>query len=98
MSTDWTTHFDGTVEDRPVKAESYFEGDYFRVHTTLGADYAGNVYSDESSTTIIPPVVKGAAITLEGESLESIRQQLLSEGFSAEAIDEIISHFPRNDS
>jgi hypothetical protein len=93
MTDTWKSIFKGTVENRPVEIEIYDEGGY-RVHTTQGADDPGNVESDGSSTLIIPPTAQGRKISIEGETLEEIREGLRSEGFSESAANEIVGNFP----
>jgi hypothetical protein len=93
MADTWNPIFDGTIENRPVKIEMYDEGGY-RVHTTQGEDDPGTVQSDDSSILIIPPTSKGMQITIEGEAPEDIRNDLVSEGFSAAAADDIVGKLP----
>ncbi|MDP1769304.1 MAG: hypothetical protein Q8L74_10940 [Nitrospirota bacterium] len=85
--------FKGTIEGRPVEIEIYDEGSY-RVHTTQGADDPGSIQSDDSSTVIIPATEQGRKITIEGGAPEEIRKDLLSEGFSNAAANEIVSKLP----
>jgi hypothetical protein len=94
MAETWTLIFDGIIENRPVKIESYDEGVAYRVHTTLGADYPGTVKCDGSSTLIMSPVAKGEPITIEGETREEIRNDLVEEGFSNEAASAIVDKLP----
>lgn len=93
MHGTWTTHHSGSIEGRIVTLETHSDGGY-RVQTTQGEDYAGAVIGDGSSTTIIPPSAKGTPIDIEGETVDELREQLALEGFSSEAIEEIVAHFP----
>ncbi len=90
MADTWKCIFNGMIENRPVEIEIYDEGGY-RVHTTQGADDPGTVESDGSSTLIIPPTEQGRKITIEGETAEEIRNDLLIEGFSETATNEIFA-------
>ena len=90
MADTWKSIFKGTIEGRSVEIESYDEGGY-RVHTTQGADDPGTVQSDGSSTLIIPPTEQGRQITIEGETSKEIHKDLLAEGFTNEAANEIVS-------
>jgi len=89
MADTWKSIFKGTIEGRPVEIESYDEGGY-RVHTTQSADDPGSVQSDGSSTLVIPPTEQGRQITIEGETPEEIRKDLLREGFSETVANEIV--------
>jgi hypothetical protein len=89
----WTTHHSGTVEDRDVTIQTHSDGGY-RVKTTQGEDYDGDVSGDESSTVIIPPSPKGTPLDIDGKTLDEVRKQLSQEGFSDGAISEISGHFP----
>lgn len=89
MADTWKSIFNGTIENRPVEIEIYDEGGY-RVHTTQGADDPGIIESDGSSTLIIPPTEQGRPITIDGETPDEIRNDLLSEGFSEAAVNEIV--------
>lgn len=66
------------------------EGSY-RVHTTQGADDPDTAQSEDSSPFIIPPMEKGSQITFDAESPEETRNALILEGFSEEAVNEIVS-------
>ena len=90
MTDTWKSIFTGTIENRPVKIESYDEGGY-RIHTTQGADYPGLIKTANSSTLIIPPAEKGSVIVIEAESVEELHQELLAEGFSESSANEIIN-------
>jgi len=93
MADTWKSIFNGTIENRPVEIEIYDEGGY-RVHTTQGADNPGTVQSEGSSTIIIPPTEQGRQITIEGETPDEIRKDLLAEGFSEVATNEIVGKLP----
>ena len=93
MTDTWKSIFKGTIENRPVEIEIYDGGGY-RVNTTQGADYPGTVQSDGSSTIIIPPTTQGRQISIEAETTDEIRKDLLAEGFSEAAADEIVSKLP----
>ncbi|WP_180875066.1 hypothetical protein [Stenotrophomonas maltophilia] len=93
MSGTWITHHDGFVEERRVIVQTYSDGGY-RVKTTQGEDDAGDVFGDDSSTLIIPPSSKGSPIDIDGETIDEVREQLTEEGFSEEAITEIVGYFP----
>lgn len=93
MADTWKTIFNGIIESRPVKIEIYDEGGY-RVHTTQGADDSGTVQSDGLSTIIISPTEQGRQITIEGEVPDEIRKDLLAEGFSEAAANEIVGKLP----
>ncbi len=93
MDGTWTTHFDGTIEQRPVVIQTYSEGGYL-VKTTQGEDYDGEVFGDESNTVIVPPSPKGTPIDIDEETVDMVRHQLAVEGFSDEAIALIASYFP----
>jgi len=93
MADTWKSIFNGTIENRPVEIEIYDEGGY-RVHTTQGADDPGTVQSEGSSTIIIPPTEQGRQITIEGETPDEIRKDLLAEGFSEVATNEIVGKLP----
>ncbi|WP_146096707.1 hypothetical protein [Xanthomonas arboricola] len=92
MNEKWTTHFDGEIEGRPVIIKTYSGGGYL-VETTQAEDYEGKVFSDGSSTAIIPPSSRGARIDIDGETIDEVRDQLASENFSEEAIIDILKHF-----
>lgn len=89
MADTWKSIFKGTIEGRTMEIEIYDEGGY-RVHTTQGADDPGTVQSDGSSTIIIPPTEQGRPITIEGETPDEVRRDLLTEGFSEAAANEIV--------
>jgi hypothetical protein len=89
MADTWKSIFNGIIENRPVKIEVYNEGGY-RVHTIQGADDPGTIESDDTSTLIIPPTEQGRKITIEGATADAIRNDLLTEGFSEEAANEIV--------
>ncbi len=89
MTDTWKSSFNGTIENRPVEIEVYDKGGY-RVHTTQGADDPGTIESDDTSTLIIPPTEQGRKITIEGETADEIRNDLLTEGFSEAAASEIV--------
>lgn len=93
MADEWTTHHKGTVGGRPIEVKTYFEGGY-RVCTDQGSDDDGGVVSTDAATAIMPPTSKGRPITIDGETSEEIREQLVGEGFDEEQIDEIVGHFP----
>lgn len=88
----WKSIVKLVIENRPVEIEVYDEGGY-RVHTTQSADDPGTIQSDGSSTIIIPPTEQGRQITIEGETLDEIRKDLLAEGFSEVAANEIVGKF-----
>lgn len=88
----WTSIFVGKIEGRPVNVEAYDEGGC-RVRTTQGADDPGTVKTDGSSTIIMTPTGQGTPIILEG-SLDEIRTDLISEGFSAEGANQIVEKLP----
>lgn len=85
----WESIFTGTIENRHVQILRYDDGGY-KVCTTQGADDPGVVKSDDTSTMIIPPTEKGRKITIEGETAEEIKKDLLIEGFSEMASNEIV--------
>lgn len=89
----WTTHYDGSVEGRSVIVQTHSDGGY-RVKTTQGEDYGGNVFGDESSTAIISPTPRGTRMDVDGETIDEVKEQLTQEGFSESAIIEIVGHFP----
>ena len=89
MADTWKCIYKGTIEGRPVEIEIHDEGGY-QVHTTQGADDPGTIQSEDSSHIIIPPTEKGRQITIDGETPEGIRKDLLAEGFSEESTNEII--------
>lgn len=93
MADTWKSIFKGTIENRPVEIEIYDDGGY-RVQTTQGADDPGTVQSDGSSTIIIPPTEQGRPISIEGETPDKIRKELLAEGFSEAATNEIVGKLP----
>lgn len=93
MNDTWTKHYEGVVEGRRVSVKTYSGGGY-RVSTTQGQENQGDVYSDESSVTIIPSSLVGAPIDIDAESIDEMRGQLVQEGFSADAAAEIVGHFP----
>lgn len=93
MSDIWKSIFKGTIEDRPVEIEIYDEGG-IRIHTTQGADQPDVFETDGYTTLHMPSTEKGRKITIEGEKASDIKKDLLSEGFSEEASDMIISLLP----
>jgi hypothetical protein len=93
MADTWKCIFKGTIENRPVEIEIYDEGGY-RVHITQGADDPGTVQSDGLSTIIIPPMEQGRQIAIDGETPDEIRSDLLAEGFSEAAANEIVGKLP----
>jgi len=93
MADTWKSIFKGTIENRPVEIKVYDEGGY-RVCTTQGADDPGAAQSDGSSTIIIPPTEQGRQIEIEGETPDEIRKDLLAEGFSEAAANQIVGKLP----
>lgn len=93
MFETWITHHDGLIEGRSVTVQTYSEGGY-RVKTVQSVDYAGKVFGDDSSKTIISPTPKGTPIDIDGETIDEVREQLTQEGFSERAAIEIVGHFP----
>ncbi|MBT9161412.1 MAG: hypothetical protein DDT26_02718 [Dehalococcoidia bacterium] len=93
MEDDWIQHFTGEVDGRAVSAESYTGGGY-RVQTTQLGDFAGSYFSDGSSTLIIPPSYTGLPISIEGETLDELREALERESFTRSGVEEIIGYFP----
>lgn len=89
MTDTWKSIFKGTIESRSVEVEVYDEGGY-RVHTTQGEDNSGFVQVDQSSTTIVSPTEKGREITIDGETVDELRKELIAEGFSENAANEIV--------
>lgn len=89
MADRWTRVFEGTAEGRPIEIEVYDEGGY-RVQTTQGDDHPGSVQVDQSSTAIITPTEEGREITIYGETVEALRKELINEGFSENAANEIV--------
>lgn len=93
MAGTWKSIFKGKIENRPVEIEIYDEGGY-RIQTTQGADDPGTIQSDGSSTMVIPPTEQGRPISIEGETPDEICKDLLAEGFSKAAANEIIGKLP----
>ena len=93
MANTWKSIFKGTIENRPVEIKVYEEGGY-RVCTTQGADDPGTAQSDGSSTIIISPTEQGRQIAIEGQASDEIRKDLLTEGFSEAAADQIVDKLP----
>jgi len=93
MADTWKSIFNGTIENRPVEIKVYDEGGY-RVCTTQAADDPGAAQSDGSSTIIIPPTEQGRQIAIEGETPDEIRKDLLAEGFSEAAANQIVGKLP----
>jgi hypothetical protein len=66
----------------------------YRVTTTQKSDYEGNVFGDESSTTIIPPSAAGTKIQLDAETIEELEKELIEHGeFTHEEANSIASMF-----
>jgi hypothetical protein len=95
MADTWKSIFKGTIENRPVEIEIYDDGGY-RVHATQGADDPGTVQSDGSQTVIISPTEQGRSVSIEGETADEILPQLLAEGFSESAANEVIEKLAHN--
>ena len=93
MFGSWTTHHTGEIGGRQVQIKTYSDGGYC-VSTTLGKDYDGEVYGDDSSTVIMPPRSKGEPIDIDAETIDELCAELAEEGFDQASIDEIVSHFP----
>lgn len=93
MASSWTQVFDIEVDRRPVKGEVYIEGDY-KISTTQKNDYEGNVFEDESSKVFMPPHAAGTPIEIEAETLEELKENLITDGeFSDEDAEVIIAKF-----
>ncbi|MCX0444403.1 hypothetical protein [Aeromonas veronii] len=89
MTDIWTSIYKGTIEHHPVEIEIYSGGGY-RVHTTQNEDNPGTIEIDDTSVLINPPTGQGTKITIEGETADEIRIELLTEGFSDAATSEIV--------
>jgi hypothetical protein len=99
MPDTWTTVFESSIAGRSVKGEVYSEGG-FRVLTTQVEDEPGSLQHDNDESTrlhaqtlIISPTPAGAMIVLEGDTFADLRQQLIDNGFSDAAADEIIAKY-----
>jgi len=99
MSDAWRTVFNGIVSSREVTCQIYSEGGY-RVLTTQAEDDPGSIqYDDDQSTRvhrqtmIVPPTAAGSAIAPEGETLEELRKDLIANGFSDAAAEEIVKKY-----
>ena len=96
MSDFWATHYEGEIEGRSIKVETYPRGGdrSYRVRSTQAKDHEGTVSSDESSIMIVPPTSAGRPIDLEGQTIDEVVEQLKKEEFSNEAMNKIVSYFP----
>ena len=93
MANSWTQVFEVEVDGRPVKGEVYTEGDY-KISTTQKNDYEGVVFGDDSSKGFIPPSAAGTPIEIEAESLEELKENLITDGeFSNEDAEAIVAKF-----
>lgn len=93
MVSSWTQVFDIEVDGRPVKGEVYIEGDY-KISTTQKNDYGGAVFGDESSKGFMPPSAAGTPIEIEAETLEELKENLITDGeFSDVDAEMIVAKF-----
>jgi len=91
MTPHWTTIYDGSLGDRPIKLMKYSEGG-LKVLTTQPCDEPGLVESDSGSTLIFPPTEAGREIEVEGETLEKLKSNLIQQGdFSEEEAQQVMS-------
>ena len=70
------------------------------MRTEQGKDEPASLFHDEDQSTrihaqtaVMSPTPAGTPITLEGETLEELRRDLIGSGFSASEADEIIAKY-----
>lgn len=89
----WEEVFKKFVEGREVTGSVSDEGDY-KVRTSTKSDYPGNATSDGDQHVISSPVAAGSPVSIDGEDLEDLQRNLVSDGeFSEEAAAEIVKAF-----
>lgn len=99
MANAWKTVFKGFIAGREVDCQIYSEGGY-KVVTTQTDDDPGSLQHDDdqstrvhSQTMINSPTAAGTVIAPEGETLEELRKDLVANGFSETAADEIVAKY-----
>ena len=93
MVSSWKKVFEFEVDGRLVKGEVYIEGDY-KISTTQKSDYEGEVFGDESSKVLMSPSAAGTPIEIEAETLEELKENLITDGeFSNEDAEAIVAKF-----
>ncbi|MDD2357977.1 MAG: hypothetical protein PHX13_08700 [Thiovulaceae bacterium] len=93
MGNGWQEVFSTNVDGRNVIGELYEENDY-RVKTTQKNDDNGYISENESSKTYMPPRAAGSLITIEGQTLDELKDNLMSEGeFSSDDAQTIVDKF-----
>jgi hypothetical protein len=76
------------VENRLVRIEKT-ETEGYSIKTTQFSDNPGSITEIDGSTIIIPPSAAGQEIEWEAENIDSLCTDLLTEGFSQTAVDNI---------
>lgn len=89
MSNDWMTIFDEVIDNRPVQIEFFCQGGY-KIQTVQKEDEPGSVIIDSCSTAIFSPTEKGRIISMDCETLNDVKRDLLSVGFGDAQVDSIM--------